>query len=246
MARAPARVPKQPVQDDTPPRIPERDVDAVLSFLRPVVEAIGRTVGSHCEVVLHDLRVPERSIVAISNGVVTGRHVGGPVVGGPSKDVALRLLDSAIKDSTLSVGYRTQTRDGRELRSTSLVLRTPGGKPVIALCLNVDLSAFTMVRALLEEIAKPAPASADAPAEETQLDVGEVIPQMIQEALAEVGKPPKFMDRDDRLRAVGLMHERGLFLIRGGVERAAAALGISKFTLYSYLKEVRFTAGRPT
>jgi predicted transcriptional regulator YheO len=220
-------------------------VDAVLTMLRPVVEAIGRTVGSHCEVVLHDLRVPERSIVAISNGAVTGRHVGGPVVGGPSKDVALRLLDSAVKDSTLSVGYRTQTRDGRELRSTSLVLRTPGGKPVIALCLNVDLSAFTMVRALLEEIAKPAPVSADAP-EETQLDVGEVIPQMIQEALAEVGKPPKFMDREERLRAVGLMHERGLFLIRGGVERAAAALGISKFTLYGYLKEVRFTAGRPT
>jgi predicted transcriptional regulator YheO len=220
-------------------------VDAVLTMLRPVVEAIGRTVGSHCEVVLHDLRVPERSIVAISNGAVTGRHVGGPVVGGPSKDVALRLLDSAVKDSTLSVGYRTQTRDGRELRSTSLVLRTPGGKPVIALCLNVDLSAFTMVRALLEEIAKPAPMSADAP-EETQLDVGEVIPQMIQEALAEVGKPPKFMDREDRLRTVGLMHERGLFLIRGGVERAAAALGISKFTLYGYLKEVRFTAGRPT
>jgi predicted transcriptional regulator YheO len=218
----------------------------VLSVLRPVVEAIGRTVGSHCEVVLHDLRVPERSIVAIGNGAVTGRRIGGPVVGGPVKDIALRLLDSATRSSTLTVGYRTQTRDGRELRSTSLVLRTPSGKPVIALCLNVDLSAFTMVRVLLEEITKPAPAPVDTPVEETQLDVGDVIPQMIQEALAEVGKPPKFMDREDRLRAVGLMHERGLFLIRGGVERAAAALGISKFTLYGYLKEVRFTAGRPT
>jgi predicted transcriptional regulator YheO len=244
MAKVGARAHKSPAGEETLPRISDRDVDAMLSVLRPVVEAIGRTVGSHCEVVLHDLRVPERSIVAISNGAVTGRRVGGPVVGGPVKDVALRLLDSAIKDSTLSLGYRTQTRDGRELRSTSLVFRTPAGKPVIALCLNVDLSAFTMVRALLEEIAKPAPA--DAAAEEAQLDVGEVIPQMIQEALAEIGKPPRFMAREDRLRAVGLMHERGLFLIRGGVERAAAALGISKFTLYGYLKEVRFTAGRPT
>ena len=239
MARVTARVRKPVETEDALPRIPEREVDATLTLLRPVVEAIGQTVGSHCEVVLHDLRVPEHSIVAISNGAVTGRRVGGPVVGGPTKDVALRLLDSAIKESTLSVGYRTQTRDGRELRSTSLVLRTTAGKPVIALCLNLDLSAFAMVRALLEEIAKPPAAPADAVPEDTQLEVGEVIPQMIQEALAEVGKPPKFMDREDRLRAVRLMHERGLFLIRGGVERAAAALGISKFTLYSYLKEVR-------
>ena len=239
MARVTARVRKPVETEDALPRIPEREVDATLALLRPVVEAIGQTVGSHCEVVLHDLRVPEHSIVAISNGAVTGRRAGGPVVGGPTKDVALRLLDSAIKESTLSVGYRTQTRDGRELRSTSLVLRTTAGKPVIALCLNLDLSAFAMVRALLEEIAKPPAAPADAVPEDTQLEVGEVIPQMIQEALAEVGKPPKFMDREDRLRAVRLMHERGLFLIRGGVERAAAALGISKFTLYSYLKEVR-------
>jgi predicted transcriptional regulator YheO len=238
MARATARARREGTGPDLP-RIQERDIDAVLAMLRPAVEAIGRTVGAHCEVVLHDLRVPERSIVAISNGAVTGRRVGGPVVGGPTKDVALKLLDSAIKESTLSVGYRTQTRDGRELRSTSLVLRTPLGKPVIALCLNLDLSAFTMARLLLEEIAKTPTASNESVGEETQMDVGDVIAQMIQEALADVGKPAKFMDREDRLRAVRLMQEHGLFLIRGGVERAAAALGISKFTLYGYLKEVR-------
>jgi len=238
MARVAAK--EQPQEaGEVLPRIAERDVDSVLALFRPVAEAIGKTVGAHCEVVLHDLRVPERSIVAITNGAVTGRRVGGPVVGGPAKDVALKLLDSAIKESTLSVGYRTKTRDGRELRSTSLVLRTPAGKPVIALCINLDLSAFTMARLLLDEISKTSTSSTEASGEETQLDVGDVIAHMIQEALAEVGRPPKFMDREDRLQAVRLMHERGLFLIRGGVERAAAALGISKFTLYGYLKDVR-------
>jgi predicted transcriptional regulator YheO len=239
MARVAAREQQSQEAGVVLPRIAERDVDSVLTLLRPVVEAIGKTVGAQCEVVLHDLRVPERSIVAITNGAVTGRRVGGPVVGGPTKDVALKLLDSAIKESTLSVGYRTKTRDGRELRSTSLVLRTPAGKPVIALCINLDLSAFTMARLLLDEISKTSTASTEASGEEAQLDVGDVIARMIEEAIAEVGKPAKFMDREDRLQAVRLMHERGLFLVRGGVERAAAALGVSKFTLYSYLKEVR-------
>ena len=223
------------------PHIKEGQVDETLQLLLPVVDAIGQTIGPHCEVVLHDLRNLDRSIVAISNGVVSGRQVGGPVVGGPMNDVALRLLGATDKkDSELRVGYRTQARDGRELKSTSLVLRTPRGKPVIALCINVDLSAITMARALLEQISRvPLPErdeSATPPSR--QIDVEDVVSELIQEVLNNIGKPPKFMDREDRLRAVALMHERGLFLVRGGVERAAAVLGISRFTLYSYLKEV--------
>ncbi len=221
------------------PRVPEDQVDFLLNAFRPLVPAIGATIGSHCEVVLHDLRVPERSVIAISNGAVTDRRIGAPVIGGPSKDVALRLLDSEVKESTLSIGYKTYTRDGRELRSTSLVLRTPSGKPVIAFCINVDLSALTMAKLLLEEISQ-VPRDDQEPSEENaQRGVADVISGMIEEVLAEIRKPPRFMEREDRLDAVRRMHERGLFLIRGGVEHAARALGISRFTLYSYLKEVR-------
>jgi predicted transcriptional regulator YheO len=220
--------------------VPAHQIDKVLGILKPFVDAIGATVGSHCEVILHDLRVPESSIVAISNGSVTGRHVGGPVVGGPMKDMALSLLDSAVRESTLSIGYKTETRDGRELRSTSLVLRTPEGKPAIALCINIDLSVLTMARAFLEELSKTVPANQDVtPGNNVQTEVGEVVAQIIREAIDGVGKPPKYMNRDERLRAVRLMHERGLFLIRGGLERAATALNISRFTLYSDLREVR-------
>ena len=222
------------------PRVPVEDVDRVLQIFKGVVEAVGLTVGPHCEVVLHDLRIPEQSIVTISNGAVTGRRVGGPVVGGPLEDIALKLLDSTTIESTLSVNYRTRTRDGRELRSTSLILRTPQGKPVIALCLNIDLSAMTMARELLEQLTKAESADGVAAHEDApQFEVADIVLQIIREGTEAIGKPPKFMDRSDRLNAVRLMHERGLFLIRGGVERAASALGISRFTLYSYLKEVR-------
>jgi predicted transcriptional regulator YheO len=34
------------------------------------------------------------------------------------------------------------------------------------------------------------------------------------------------------------MHERGLFVIRGSVERVAARLGVTKFTIYNYLDEI--------
>lgn len=222
------------------PSLPDDQVDRALEILQPLVEAVGATLGPHCEVVLHDLRTPERSITAIANGTVTGRRVGGPVVGGPLKDVALKLLDSTTRESTMSIGYQTHTRDGRDLRSTSLILRTSEGKPAIAFCINIDLSTITMARLLLEELSKTeASDGTEAPDASPQIDVTDITAQIIRDALGETGKLPKYMERDDRLKAVSLMQERGLFLIRGGVERAAAALGISRFTLYSYLKEVR-------
>jgi len=48
-------------------------VDNFLESLKPVVDGIATMFGKNCEVVLHDLRNLERSIVAIANGHVTGR-----------------------------------------------------------------------------------------------------------------------------------------------------------------------------
>ena len=54
----------------------EAERDAILAALRPVVDGIAATFGPVCEVVLHDYRRPEQSVVALA-GAVTGRSVGG-------------------------------------------------------------------------------------------------------------------------------------------------------------------------
>ena len=60
--------------------VPEQSLDgerdAILAALAPVVDGITATFGPMCEVVLHDYRRPEQSVVAIA-GSVTGRAVGG-------------------------------------------------------------------------------------------------------------------------------------------------------------------------
>ncbi|WP_042419598.1 helix-turn-helix domain-containing protein [Streptacidiphilus anmyonensis] len=43
------------------------------------------------------------------------------------------------------------------------------------------------------------------------------------------------LDRADKQRVVALLEERGAFTIRHGVENVAAALGVSRFTVYNYL-----------
>ena len=54
---------------------------STLEFLLRLAKGLARQFGPNCEVVVHDLASndPERSIVAIENGHVTGRKVGdGP------------------------------------------------------------------------------------------------------------------------------------------------------------------------
>ena len=51
---------------------------STLQFLLTLAKGIASQFGPNCEVVVHDLATndPERSIVAIENGHVTGRKAG--------------------------------------------------------------------------------------------------------------------------------------------------------------------------
>ena len=42
-----------------------------------------------------------------------------------------------------------------------------------------------------------------------------------------------------RLNVIAFMDSKGLFLVKGAVDRVAEKLGISRVTVYSYLEEVR-------
>ncbi|MBR2604858.1 MAG: PAS domain-containing protein, partial [Clostridia bacterium] len=51
----------------------------IKPVLRPyvaVADMLAKTFGQECEVVLHDLSIPERSVVYVANNSVTGRKVG--------------------------------------------------------------------------------------------------------------------------------------------------------------------------
>src|SRR5690606_1018522 len=97
-------------------------------------EAIVNTVGPNvCEIVLHDFRRPENSITHIS-GTVTNRSVGGSM-----SQIGVAIMAEG-DDAEDRIGYLLRTRDGRQLRSTTIALRDRHGRVSGALCINVDVS----------------------------------------------------------------------------------------------------------
>lgn len=57
------------------------------------------------------------------------------------------------------------------------------------------------------------------------------------------GRPLAELDRRGKQQVVRALEARGAFTLRRGVETVAAALGVSRFTVYNYLN--RETAPRP-
>lgn len=59
-----------------------------------IVEFLGKTLGPDYEIVLQDLNPEHQAIVAIVNGHISGRRVGGPLT-----DASLQMLSSRAYES---------------------------------------------------------------------------------------------------------------------------------------------------
>ena len=57
-------------------------------------------------------------------------------------------------------------------------------------------------------------------------------------------KTPATMSRDEKMEVVARLEERGAFLVKRSAEQVAEALDLSRFTIFSYLKEIRRQSGR--
>lgn len=122
---------------------------AGLATLAGMVPDLAQALGPDHEVVLHDLRLIPNSIIAIG-GNLTGRSVGGPAT-----DLLLRLVHQGRSDNVLR--YQTRSADGRILRSSTLFVRDPDGRPVGCLCINTDITDWLSAQALVDDVTKVIP-----------------------------------------------------------------------------------------
>lgn len=205
-------------------------MDDFVDLLRPIVQGIHATFGSRCEVVLHDYRDPEHSIVAVA-GDVTHRSIGGSVT-----QMGLAVIAEG-EAATDQINYITRTQDGRVLKSSTIVLRNHEGCVFGALCINFDVTDLRMLVGALGEMA----GASDAPATPIAFsdDIGQVIRAVIDEEEVTLGRSIDRMNKQDRLTIFRALEKRGVFTLQRAVPQVAEYLGISRATAYNYLEEIR-------
>jgi predicted transcriptional regulator YheO len=47
------------------------------------------------------------------------------------------------------------------------------------------------------------------------------------------------MTKEEKVKLIGILEEKGAFIIKGGVDNVAARMGLSKYTIYNYIQKFR-------
>lgn len=213
-----------------------------FKVLKASITAISSVIGRNTEIVLHDLDQPENSVLLIANGNVSGRKVGSPVLGGLDQDKGFSaVMDASAKQSgtePVVIGDYPTTVNGRRLRSATVVFRDSSGHPFATLCINADLTGLNAAQAFLEQLQPMMQNTSQQPSEPADMEL--LMGEIIQDSLARVGSAK--MNKQAKVDAVRVMQQRGLFIVKGGVEKAATALGVTRFTVYNYLEQLRVDA----
>nr|WP_168504637.1 helix-turn-helix transcriptional regulator [Streptomyces sp. S1D4-11]QIY93248.1 transcriptional regulator [Streptomyces sp. S1D4-11] len=208
----------------------DRATDAILAALMPVIEGLAATLGPACEVVLHDYRRGDRSVVAVA-GQVTGRQVGGAL-----SEIGLSMLAKG-DDAANDLNYVTHTPGGRVVKSSTMPLRDEKGHLFGALCVNLDVTALRQAGDLLSALAGAAPAQI--PTTTFANDFDEVVDVMVRAEELARGKPIDSLTRGERLDLLRAFDERAVFAVRNAVPRVAARLGVSRSAIYADLAKCR-------
>jgi len=210
---------------------PKISKEQYFEFLKPIASGIAETFGDNlCEIVIHDLAHPDSSIVCIE-GNVTGRKVGGPLT-----DLGLANLQFGDAQEDI-LNYLTQTQNSKVLKSSSIMLRDENGHVFGTLCINIDMSKFIALENLIRELIA---FDLQIQVQETfSDDISEVLQTLIEDASNTVGRSVEEMNKQDKVRFVAFLDEKGAFNVKKAVPFVAKYLGVSRFTIYNYLKEVR-------
>ena len=208
-----------------------------FDFAKRLVKALAIQFGSTCEVVLHDLtgKDLDHTIIAIENGHISGRSLGD----GPSK-IALEAIHDAEETHSDKLSYLTKTRDGKILKSSTIFLRDEKGKAIGVLAINNDITftvageqALHSYNTSLQSTREPEPISTN---------VADLLDDLLEHSVRIVGKPAAMMSKDEKIRAIKFLDDSGAFLITKSGPKVCQFFGISTYTLYSYLDEIRNSA----
>lgn len=203
------------------------DRDQAFEFLDRTARGLAEMFGPACETLVHDMGVPTHPILSIYNGHVSGREVGSTM---DIMGVGLELDE--VASTTDQVNLAATTPDGRQIKSSTFHLIGEGYN--LALGVNFDYTGLSFAERILSDLMS---VQSDLRSALWQPGDSKQLADLFEQCLTALGKPADSLNKDDRLRLVALLKQRDAFSYRRSVPYVAEKLGVSRYTVYKYLKE---------
>jgi predicted transcriptional regulator YheO len=207
--------------------------ESIFQNLQRIADAIVALFGKNCEACVHDLTSLQNSLVYIQ-GDVTHRKPGAPAT-----DLLMKMLKQNSGKAVDMQNYKTTTSDGRSLKSATTFIRDSTGRPIAAFCINLDTTDFYNAGQALMPFINIQENNHQTSTETFAHSAGETVEALFFHAVEKIGKHPATMNVDEKTSLISQLEENSTFLLKGAVEQVARMMGVTKFTVYNYLKKVR-------
>lgn len=210
-------------------------ISKALKAYIPLADMMAESFGNNCEVVIHDLTAPQNSVVYVANGTITDRRIG------QSFDHLIRevLLSKDFKKD-YKANYTFKLPNGKKIKSSTSLIRDSEENVIGAFCINFDIDTFINMQAFMNMFLSD---NTDT-SEEVEVqtidsfdNVSDIIDTLIENTVGNVDI--KQMKRSENIELVRFMHDKGIFLAKGSVDKVAKRLQVSPVTVYSYLDEIK-------
>ncbi|MGE4277618.1 MAG: transcriptional regulator [Lawsonibacter sp.] len=208
-----------------------------------LVEFLGRILGPDYEIALHDLSCKQPSIVAITNGHVSGRSIGAPLT-----NVAMQLIaEKAYLIQDWKLNYRGLAANGKVLRCSTLFLKDERGALIGLLCINFDDSRY---RDLSEKVfslchpdeyaAKNIAISATESVEQETFynNISAATEDAFLAVTSNANIPTDRLTQAEKLEIIQLLDKKGVFMLKGAIPMVANRLSCSQASVYRYLSKI--------
>lgn len=205
----------------------------VLAHYVNLAQVLGEMFAPILETVVHDLRKPEESIIAIYNGDLTGREVGDAAT-----NLGRRLLEGEFPD--VLVGYQNESPNGQKLKSSSLAIRDSDGSLVGVLGLNMNVSYFDQFGSFIEQfISSQNSDHVSSPERFRSSPNGMTTPkedirEAINRYITSHNWNAQTLSYSDKREIVEHLYANGYFKSRGAVTIIADELGLTRPSVYNY------------
>lgn len=209
------------------------DKNQIIELLKRLADTTVSAYGRNCEVAVHDLEDMAKSLVYIA-GKITGRKPGAPIT-----DLAFSMLKDHGDNTPDLLNYRTVTKEGRILKCATVFVRDDGGRIIACYCINQDITDFLSAKAALDEFTHNEGPQLETRQETFAETVDEMVESLVLECSTQMGKHPTSMNREERIDLLRELHMKDVFKFRGAAETIAAIMGVTRYTVYNYLKEAK-------
>lgn len=198
-----------------------------------MVEFIARTYGENCEVILHDLRDLDKSIVAIKNNHITGRQIGGTIT-----DFALKLIhEKSWEERDFIINYKGRIPGKSEnIRASTFFIKDEEGEIIAMLCMNVDLTSLSLAHKIIGNLMFIEEDNKNDEEVLRNTSITDMLHELITDVLKNYPRAPSLLIMDEKKEIVKKLNEKGVFLLKGAVAEVAMRLETSEQTIYRYLK----------